>query len=259
MKPNKFFSSIIRKLRLIIVPLLTFLLGMVAVLCFVNGDKFSDGVSALANTIMALAAILGLVFARKWKHDATKDKVIDKCIEIMTVVMPDIKKTYVPSDNIKKTHAILTRFKENKLTNSKDAHEFRNSFRYYYDSMKRGVNILNLYRTDLKFIKTLSWKINKKLEDDLSNYKKILESIRNKEDQLLTFTVVLLTYWGLSPFDGEICKEFESSEYNFSNNDFVDDCLKLCDEIINLKEELSKLVQKIDFEEMSIFDVFEPS
>jgi hypothetical protein len=74
---------------------MAFFLGMIFVLCFIKNDKYSDSISAIANTIMAIAAIMGLVFAKKWKRDATKDKVIDKCIKILSVYLFDIKRHFV--------------------------------------------------------------------------------------------------------------------------------------------------------------------
>ncbi|WP_124045217.1 hypothetical protein [Klebsiella pneumoniae] len=60
----------------------------------------SDSISALANVVMAFAAILGLVFAKKWKRDATKDKVIDRSIQILSVHLLDINKYFVPALHI---------------------------------------------------------------------------------------------------------------------------------------------------------------
>ncbi|HBV4973604.1 TPA: hypothetical protein MDZ92_005416, partial [Klebsiella pneumoniae] len=74
---NKIVDIVVKFLRVNLISILSFFFGILSVLCFIKTDKLSDSISALANAIMALAAILGLVFARKWKRDATKDKVID--------------------------------------------------------------------------------------------------------------------------------------------------------------------------------------
>ncbi|HII3202827.1 TPA: hypothetical protein ACY3IM_005052, partial [Enterobacter kobei] len=85
------FNRVVEFLRVNKIVIIAFFLGMIFVLCFIKNDKYSDSISAIANTIMAIAAILGLVFARKWKRDATKDKVIDKCIKILSVYLFEVR------------------------------------------------------------------------------------------------------------------------------------------------------------------------
>ncbi|HAS1148278.1 TPA: hypothetical protein I3783_003531 [Enterobacter cloacae] len=79
----KTIDVVIKFVKVNFISILSFFLGCIFVLCFIKSDKYSDSISAFANTIMAIAAVIGLVFARKWKRDATKDKVIDRCAQIL--------------------------------------------------------------------------------------------------------------------------------------------------------------------------------
>lgn len=255
---NKIVDIVVKFLRVNLISILSFFFGILSVLCFIKTDKLSDSISALANAIMALAAILGLVFARKWKRDATKDKVIDKCVSIMTNIIPDIKRIYVPTVYVKITQTFLNNIKSRKSTDFKLARELCNSLKSYNVIMGKGSESLNLLSADLKYVKTLSWLVRKNIEPDLDNYKKILSSITSKEFELLTYVIVIVSYWNLYVVDGDDSKAYDSLTWDMSNNDFVDKSLMLCSEIIQLKEDLNTLIERMKIEEMSIFDVFEP-
>ncbi|MHB7595927.1 hypothetical protein ACYCMP_26025, partial [Klebsiella pneumoniae] len=69
---------------------------------------------------------------------------------------------------------------------------------------------------------------------------------------------VIVSYWNLYVVDGDDSKAYDSLTWDMSNNDFVDKSLMLCSEIIQLKEDLNTLIERMKIEEMSIFDVFEP-
>jgi len=258
MKFNKAVDVIIKFVRVNLSSILSFFFGAIFVLCFIKTDKWSDSISAIANTVMALAAIMGLVFARKWKRDATKDKVIERCVNIMTNVIPDIKRIFVPTIHVKMSEVFLKNIKERKSTDFKLARELRNSLKSYNVIMGKGSELLNLFNADLKYVKALSWKVNESIAQDLDNYRKILSSIISKQFELLTYVIVIVSYWNLNVVDGDDSKAYDNLSWDMSNNDFIDKSLMLCSEIIRLKEDLNTLIERMTIEEMSIFDVFEP-
>lgn len=256
---NKAVDVVVKFARVNLISFLSFLFGIIFVLCFIKTDKLSDSVSALANAIMAMAAIIGLVFARKWKRDATKDKVIDKCVHIMTVIIPDIKRLYVPTLHVKMAQTFLIKMKENQSTDFKHARELRNTLRSYNILMVQCSESLSLFKADLKYVKTLSWKVNEKINPDLTTYSNFLSTIASKQFELITYIIVIVNYWGLSMTDGDDSEADDNLTKNLSDDEFVDMCLKLCAEIIRLKEDLNKLILRINIETLSVFDVFEPS
>ncbi|MEH3607249.1 hypothetical protein POW08_06145 [Enterobacter kobei] len=258
MKLNEAVDVIIKFVRVNLSSILSFFFGAIFVLCFVKTDKWSDAISAIANTVMAFAAIMGLVFARKWKRDATKDKVIEKCVNIMTSVIPDIKRVFVPTIHVKISEVFLKNIKERKSTDFKLARELRNSLKSYNVIMGKGSESINLFNADLKYVKALSWKVNESIAQDLDNYRKILSSIISKQFELLTYVTVIVSYWNLYVVDGDDSKAYDNLSWDMSNNDYVDKSLILCSEIIRLKEDLNTLIERMAIEEMSIFDVFEP-
>lgn len=258
MSNKQMVDESIKFVRTHAISFVSFALGVILVLCFVKSDKYSDSISALANAIMAMVAIMGLVFARKWKRDATKDKVIDKCVNMMTVVIPDIKRIYVPTVYVKIAETLLSNIKKSKSTDYKLARELRNSLKSYNAIMGKGSDALNLLSADLKYVKTLSWKVSKSVEQDLDNYRNILSSITTKEFELLTYVIGISSYWNLYIFDSDDSKAYDNLTWDLSNDDFVDKSLKLCSDIIRLKEDLNNLIEHMNIEEMSIFEVFEP-
>lgn len=99
---------------------IAFIIGIILTLCFTGSVKFTDSISAIANSIMAVAAILGLIFARQWKREATKDKVIDRCIKILSVNFFDIKNHYVSTLYINVIGVWFKSFVTNKSTSFDD-------------------------------------------------------------------------------------------------------------------------------------------
>ncbi|AKM87214.1 hypothetical protein ACP3PD_07950 [Enterobacter ludwigii] len=236
---------------------LSFALGVIVVLCFVKSDKYSDSISALANAIMAIAAIMGLVFARKWKRDATKDKVIDKCIKILSVYLFDARKYFVSTMNMSVFKFWFESFTKKEITTYKDVSQMKKMALNYVDSLKKEREIYTELTSDLEYFKLLSWDVKEEHKDLVDKIKKSMNDILNKELELITFIDVIFGMWNMSAYRDDENKGHKDLTFNISKNPIIASALQLIPEIVRLKEDMDKLIEELLNKELNVFSFIE--
>lgn len=251
------FNRVVEFLRVNKVIIIAFFLGMIFVLCFVKSDKYSDSISALANAIMAIAAIMGLVFARKWKRDATKDKVIDKCIKILSVYLFDARKYFVSTMNMSVFKFWFESFTKKEITTYKDVSQMKKMALNYVDSLKKEREIYTELTSDLEYFKLLSWDVKEEHKDLVDKIKKSMNDILNKELELITFIDVIFGMWNMSAYRDDENKGHKDLTFNISKNPIIASALQLIPEIVRLKEDMDKLIEELLNKELNVFSFIE--
>ncbi|MCK6993314.1 hypothetical protein [Enterobacter asburiae] len=236
---------------------LSFALGVIVVLCFVKSDKYSDSISALANTIMAIAAIMGLVFARKWKRDATKDKVIEKCIKILSVYLFDARKYFVSTLHMSVFKFWFESFTKKEITTYKDVSQMKKMALNYVDSLKKEREIYTELTSDLEYFKLLSWDVKEEHKDSVDKIKKGMNDILNKELELITFIDVIFGMWNMSAYRDDEGKEHKDLTFNISKNPIIDSALQLIPDIVRLKEDMNKSIEELLNKKLNVFSFIE--
>ncbi|MGM8753653.1 hypothetical protein ACS6JK_09045 [Enterobacter chuandaensis] len=257
MSSKNIFNRVVEFLRVNKVVIIAFFLGMIFVLCFVKSDKYSDSISALANTIMAIAAIMGLVFARKWKRDATKDKVIDKCIKILSVYLFDTRKYFVSTLNMSVFKFWFESFTKKEITTYKDVSQMKKMALNYVDSLKKEREIYTELTSDLEYFKLLSWDVKEEHKDLVDKIKKSMNDILNKELELITFIDVIFGMWNMSAYRDDEGKGHKDLTFNISKNPIVASALQLIPDIVRLKEDMNKLIEELLNKELNVFSFIE--
>ncbi|EOJ6000892.1 hypothetical protein ACM36D_001762 [Cronobacter sakazakii] len=257
MSSKNIVNRVVEFLRVNKVVIIAFFLGMIFVLCFVKSDKYSDSISALANTIMAIAAIMGLVFARKWKRDATKDKVIDKCIKILSVYLFDARKYFVSTLNMSVFNFWFESLTKKEITTYKDVSQMKKMALNYIDSLKKEREIYTELTSDLEYFKLLSWDVKEEHKDLVNKIKKNMNDILNKELELITFIDVIFGMWNMSAYRDDEDKGHKDLTFNISKNPIIASALQLIPDIVRLKEDMDKLIEELLNKELNVFSFIE--
>lgn len=257
MSSKNIVNRVVEFLRVNKVVIMAFFLGMIFVLCFIKNEKYSDSISALANTIMAIAAIMGLVFAKKWKRDATKDKVIDKCIKILSVYLFDIKRHFVATPYISIFKTWFGSLVQKDSVSYRDIIQIKKIVSSYFESMKQENKVFTEFTSDLEYFKLLSWDVKEEHKDIVSKIKNVMRDIISKENELLTFIDVVFGMWNLSVYNDDDSKGSKELSFNISNSPVIGSALQLIPEITRLKEDLNVLIEDLLKKELNVFSFIE--
>ena len=220
-------------------------------------SSITDWISSISDAFVAFSAVVGLLIARQWKREATQSKVIDHCIILTTQLIPMIKSQFVPSFNETIGKRLLMKYKQCDYVDVRKIVFLRDAMNPYNNSLSDKRRISTNIQTNLKNITALSWKVKGYLTSDFNKLIKDLSKIEDKELELLTILSMITSYWNVKFDDDDATKHYHIT-WNLADNDYVNDALRLCDEIIRLKEDLNHLIEKIGIHEKSIFEVFEP-
>lgn len=251
------FNRVVEFLRVNKIVIIAFFLGMIFVLCFIKNDKYSDSISAIANTIMAIAAILGLVFARKWKRDATKDKVIDKCIKILSVYLFEVRLNFVPAMHMGVFKIWFESFTNKEISTYKDVIQIKKMVSNYVRFIKKENEIYTEFASDLEYLKLLSWDVKENHKPLVEEIEKLMKLIIAKEHELLTFIDVIFGMWNLSVYNDDESKGHTALTFNISKNPIVEAGFKLIPEIIRLKEDLNNCLEELLGKNLNVFTFIE--
>lgn len=257
MKNNKIVNVVVKFLRMNIVSLISFLLGMIVVLCFIKNNNYSDAISAIANTIMAIAAIFGLVFAKKWKRDATKDKVIEKCIKILSVYLFDSRRYFVSALYMNVFKFWFESFSKKGITSYKDVVQMKKMAFNYFEAIKKESVIYTGFSSDLEYLKLLSWEVKREHKDVITKIKQSMNDIISKEHELLALINIVFGMWNLNVYDDDESKGHTELSFNISHDPRVEYALILIPEIIRLKEDLNPSIQELLDKELNVFSFVE--
>lgn len=207
--------------------------------------------------LMAMSALAGLAIARKWQREATQGIVIERCVNITTDIMPKVRQNFLLAVHVKSAQRLLSPFKEAGSVSCKHIIVLKNTMKTYKKVCIEENEILMNFRAELKFIKALSWQVNANFNAHINTYDKLLGTIVNKEFELDQCIFTMLVCWN-GIFDRDDSEAYTELVWGSSGKEFVDAALKLCTEIIRLKEDLNKLIERMNMDEISIFEVFEP-
>lgn len=257
MNKNKIIDVVMKFLKLNFISVLSFFLGGIFVLCFMKVDKYSDSVSAFANTIMAVAAVIGLVFARKWKRDATKDKVIDRCVKILSVYLLDIKKIFVPALHIKVNEVWFNSFKVKDATTYKDVVFMKKMASNYVGLIKRESELYTELVSDLEYLKLLSWCVKKEHQEAIDKIKNSMKVIIAKDQELLALTNIVFGMWNLNVYDDDTSKGHTDFVFNISKDHRIDMALELIPKMIREREDLNSLIESLLSKQLNVFSFIE--
>ncbi|MCK7245059.1 hypothetical protein [Enterobacter asburiae] len=239
------------------ISLLSFALGVIVVLCFVKSEKYSDSISALANAIMAIAAIMGLVFARKWKRDATKDKVIEKCIKILSVYLFEVRRYYVTALYMNVYKFWLESLIKKQVISFEDVFGMKKTVSKYVDHIKKENKTYTELVSDLEYLRLLSWGVKEEHKGLVDKLKNTMGDILEKEYELLAYIDVILGMWNLSAYNDDENKGHKALTFNCSQSPSFSSPLKLIPEITKLKEDLNKLIDELLNKELNVFSFIE--
>ncbi|BEM39420.1 hypothetical protein SME10J_31470 [Serratia marcescens] len=248
-----YFSSCKNKLISIITGII-----IACVLLPKKGDSsITDWISSISDVLVAFSAIMGLCIAKQWKREATQSKVIDYCINLTTQLMPKIKLQFVPSLYETVGGRLLSYLKECEYVDVKRIVSFRDTMKPYKNLLNDKRTTFTSLQTDLKNITALSWNVKDNLKLSFEEYIKSLSKIESKELELLTIFSIITSYWNVKFDDDDATKHYDIT-WKLADNPYVNDALRLCDEIVRLKEDLNSLIEIMKIEDKSIFEVFEP-
>ncbi len=239
------------------ISILSFLLGGILVLCFVKTDKVSDSISALANVVMAFAAILGLVFAKKWKRDATKDKVIDRSIQILSVHLLDINKYFVPALHINVFQFWFTSFMDKVPTTYKFVRSMKKMASNYLGFIEKESEVYTKFVSEIEYLKLLSWDIKKEHREVVDEIQIAMKNIIAKDQELLALINSIFGMWNISVYNDDESKAYTELQHNLSNNPIVQMCINLIPVMIREREDLQKLLEDMLSKQLNVFTFIE--
>ncbi len=253
MKFNKAVDVIIKFVRVSLSSILSFFFGVILVLCFVKTDKLSDSISALANVVMAFAAIMGLVFAKRWKRDATKDKVIDRCVKILSVHLLDIKKNFVPALHISVFNVWFSSFVKKDVTTYKDVRSMKKMASNYVGLIKKESEIYTEFVSELEYLKILSWDVKKEHIEEVDKIRMYMRGIIAKDQELITLINIVFGMWNLNVYNDDESKAFTELPFNLSRDPRVEMALKLIPEMTRERENLQALIEDMLSKQLNVF------
>ncbi|WP_317473730.1 hypothetical protein [Cronobacter sakazakii] len=259
MKYTTTFTLIIKFLSKNLKPILSFFFGVILVLCFVKTDKLSDSISALANVVMAFAAIMGLVFAKRWKRDATKDKVIDRCVKILSVHLLDIRKDFVPALHVSVFNVWFSSFVEKEVTTYKDVRSMKKMASNYVGLIKKESEIYTEFVSELEYLKLLSWDVKKEHSEQIDKIRTHMKNIVTKDQELLTLINIVFGMWNLNVYENDESKAHTELTFNISKDPRVEMALKLIPEITRERENLQTLIEGMLSKQLNVFSFIEQS
>ncbi|EPL9864995.1 hypothetical protein WJF69_004572 [Klebsiella aerogenes] len=219
--------------------------------------SITDAFSAIADVSMALFALLGLLVAKKWQREATQSKGIDLSISILTESIPLINGLILPIVYIKISESYLLSFKKDTNISFNKCRAFRNGMKGYGDIVSRESKALVKLRTELKHLNVVSWSVTCKYKEKFEQYKKLLTECITKEHELEVHIRTIIANWNLNFTDDDL-KAYTEITWNLSDNYNVDEGIKLCNEIVRIKEDIYEHLKTMNIDNLSIFDVFEP-
>ncbi|CAM7153010.1 hypothetical protein SOP92_05250 [Enterobacter ludwigii] len=257
MKFNKAVDVIIKFVRVSLSSILSFFFGVILVLCFVKTDKLSDSISALANVVMAFAAIMGLVFAKRWKRDATKDKVIDRCVKILSVHLLDIKKNFVPALHISVFNVWFSSFVKKDVTTYKDVRSMKKMASNYVGLIKKESEIYTEFVSELEYLKILSWDVKKEHIEEVDKIRMYMRGIIAKDQELITLINIVFGMWNLNVYNDDESKAFTELPFNLSRDPRVEMALKLIPEMTRERENLQALIEDMLSKQLNVFSFIE--
>lgn len=257
MKFNKAVDVIIKFVRVNLSSILSFFFGVILVLCFVKTDKLSDSISALANVVMAFAAIMGLVFAKRWKRDATKDKVIDRCVKILSVHLLDIKKNFVPALHISVFNVWFSSFVKKDVTTYKDVRSMKKMASNYVGLIKKESEIYTEFVSELEYLKILSWDVKKEHIEEVDKIRMYMRGIIAKDQELITLINIVFGMWNLNVYNDDESKAFTELPFNLSRDPRVEMALKLIPEMTREREDLQALIEDMLSKQLNVFSFIE--
>ncbi|OFN64326.1 hypothetical protein [Klebsiella quasipneumoniae] len=257
MKFNKAVDVIIKFVRVNLSSILSFFFGVILVLCFVKTDKLSDSISALANVVMAFAAIMGLVFAKRWKRDATKDKVIDRCVKILSVHLLDIKKNFVPALHISVFNVWFSSFVKKDVTTYKDVRSMKKMASNYVGLIKKESEIYTEFVSELEYLKILSWDVKKEHIEEVDKIRMYMRGIIAKDQELITLINIVFGMWNLNVYNDDESKAFTELPFNLSRDPRVEMALKLIPEMTRERENLQALIEDMLSKQLNVFSFIE--
>ncbi|HDR2458788.1 TPA: hypothetical protein QCI17_002712 [Enterobacter ludwigii] len=257
MKFNKAVDVIIKFVRVNLSSILSFFFGVILVLCFVKTDKLSDSISALANVVMAFAAIMGLVFAKRWKRDATKDKVIDRCEKILSVHLLDIKKNFVPALDISVFNVWFSSFVKKDVTTYKDVRSMKKMASNYVGLIKKESEIYTEFVSELEYLKILSWDVKKEHIEEVDKIRMYMRGIIAKDQELITLINIVFGMWNLNVYNDDESKAFTELPFNLSRDPRVEMALKLIPEMTRERENLQALIEDMLSKQLNVFSFIE--
>lgn len=257
MKFNKAVDVIIKFVRVNLSSILSFFFGVILVLCFVKTDKLSDSISALANVVMAFAAIMGLVFAKRWKRDATKDKVIDRCEKILSVHLLDIKKNFVPALHISVFNVWFSSFVKKDVTTYKDVRSMKKMASNYVGLIKKESEIYTEFVSELEYLKILSWDVKKEHIEEVDKIRMYMRGIIAKDQELITLINIVFGMWNLDVYNDDESKAFTELPFNLSRDPRVEMALKLIPEMTRERENLQALIEDMLSKQLNVFSFIE--
>ena len=250
-------NVIIKFVREGFLSILSFFFGVILVLCFVKTDKLSDSISALANVVMAFAAIMGLVFAKRWKRDATKDKVIDRCVKILSVHLLDIKKNFVPALHISVFNVWFSSFVKKDVTTYKDVRSMKKMASNYVGLIKKESEIYTEFVSELEYLKILSWDVKKEHIEEVDKIRTYMRGIIAKDQELLALINIVFGMWNLNVYNDDESKAFTELPFNLSRDPRVEMALKLIPEMTRERENLQALIEDMLSKQLNVFSFIE--
>lgn len=257
MNISKGFDVVVKFLKMNSISILFFLLGVVFALCFIKSEKYSDSISAFANTVMAMAAVIGLVFARKWKRDATKDKVIDKCVQILSTHLLDVNKYFVPALHIKVFEFCFSSFVDNVPTTYKFVRTMRKMAANLVGLIEKESEVYTKFASEIEYLKLLSWDIKMEHKEEIAKVKSAMKGIIAKDQELLAIINTIFGLWNISVYHNDESKAYTELEHNLSKSPIVKMGIDLIPVIIREREDLHKVLEGILSKKLNVFSFIE--
>ena len=253
----KTIDVVIKLVKVNFISILSFFLGGIFVLCFIKTDKYSDSISAFANTIMAIAAVIGLVFARKWKRDATKDKVIDRCVQILSVHLLDVNKYFVPTLHINVFKFCFSSFVDKAPTSYKFVRSMRKMACNIAGLIEKESEVYTKFASEIQYLQLLSWDIKKEHKTEIDAIKTAMKNIIEKDQELLAIINSVFGLWNISVYNDDESKAYTELQHNLSNNPIVQMGINLIPVLIREREDLQKLLEDMLSKQLNVFTFIE--
>lgn len=223
----------------------------------IGNNDLTNWIIALANVVMATAAIIGVFFAKKWKQQATTDKVIEFGGDFLVVVLSNLQHVSASAYELNRIKNILSTVKSYELITPQNTIALFEHCRFF---LKDSDDYFEAYRgvsTKDQQIRHLGWTISKKY--DLKHNVLINSSFD-------VYDLARLVKYEINMFFNYLGHDFERLSKDVFHGELetvslselhnIDGFIEAVDEILKAKHLINDSLQYIRKENPTLFDYF---
>lgn len=219
-------------------------------------NDLTNWISAMANVVMAGAAVVGVWFAKNWKREATKNKAVGVCEDIILDSIPKIKPNDFELNVIQLMKFNFLRMQSFPPLQHKDIDILLKSSEYTEKLYNAVLLTSNEFRRRHINLNILSWDFKEPFKIDLLNIVEINQNSTSLLNNIRSIIRFILESVGFEYV-------YDKFEGGFNENHsidlpmYIDALIRYIDKLLISYEKAIDLHEKLPLKGANIFDIFE--